>query len=41
MSPVHHHFEMSGWGEGKIVVVFSLVQAAACVAAVISAITSI
>ena len=25
MSPIHHHFEMSGWGEVKIVSVFSLV----------------
>lgn len=25
MSPIHHHFELSGWGENKIVVVFSLV----------------
>lgn len=24
MSPVHHHFEMSGWGEYKIVIAFSL-----------------
>ena len=40
MSPIHHHFEMSGWGEGRIVFVFSLVQAAACAAAVISAIMS-
>ncbi len=25
MSPIHHHFEMSGWGEYKIVIVFSLI----------------
>lgn len=25
MSPIHHHFEMSGWNEVKIVTVFSLV----------------
>ena len=25
MSPIHHHFEMSGWSEEKIVIVFSLV----------------
>lgn len=25
MSPIHHHFEMSGWSEIKIVTVFSLV----------------
>jgi phospho-N-acetylmuramoyl-pentapeptide-transferase len=40
MSPIHHHFEMSGWGEGRIVIVFSLVQALACVAAVIRAMVS-
>ncbi|MGN0661047.1 MAG: phospho-N-acetylmuramoyl-pentapeptide-transferase, partial [Oscillospiraceae bacterium] len=25
MSPIHHHFELSGWSENKIVIVFSLV----------------
>lgn len=25
MTPIHHHFEMSGWNEVKIVVVFSIV----------------
>ena len=25
MSPIHHHFEMCGWGEVKIVIVFSIV----------------
>ena len=25
MAPIHHHFEMCGWSENKIVVVFSLV----------------
>ncbi|MER2063128.1 MAG: phospho-N-acetylmuramoyl-pentapeptide-transferase [Alkalibacterium sp.] len=25
MSPIHHHFEMVGWGEWKIVVIFSLI----------------
>ena len=25
MSPIHHHFEMCGWSEVKIVLVFSLV----------------
>ena len=28
MSPIHHHFEMCGWSEVKIVVVFGLVAAA-------------
>jgi phospho-N-acetylmuramoyl-pentapeptide-transferase len=27
MSPIHHHFEMSGWSEVKIVVVFSAITA--------------
>ena len=27
MSPIHHHFEMCGWGEVKIVMVFSIVTA--------------
>ena len=25
MAPLHHHFELSGWKENKIVVVFSLI----------------
>lgn len=29
MSPIHHHFEMSGWSEIKIVTVFSVVTVAA------------
>ena len=34
MSPIHHHFEMSGWSEVKIVWVFSIVTLIAGVAAV-------
>ena len=30
MSPIHHHFEMCGWNEVKIVVVFTLVTLALC-----------
>ncbi len=30
MSPIHHHFEMSGWSETKIVAVFSLIELAGC-----------
>ncbi len=33
MSPIHHHFEMSGWSEIKIVAVFSLVAVIAVVLA--------
>ncbi len=34
MSPIHHHFEMSGWSEMRIAVTFSLVQFLGCAAAV-------
>jgi len=33
MSPIHHHFEMCGWSEVKIVTVFTLVTVALCVIA--------
>ena len=33
MSPIHHHFERSGWSENKIVAVFCLITVAACVLA--------
>ena len=33
MSPIHHHFEMCGWKEEKIVIVFTLVSAIMCVIA--------
>lgn len=33
MSPIHHHFEMCGWNERKIVLVFTLVTVAFCILA--------
>ena len=36
MSPIHHHFEMCGWKEEKIVLVFSAVSALMCVVAWLS-----
>ena len=33
MSPIHHHFEMCGWKEEKIVIVFTLITALMCVVA--------
>ena len=33
MSPIHHHFEMCGWKEVKIVLVFSAVSGLACLLA--------
>ena len=37
MAPIHHHFEMCGWSEVKIVAVFSAVTAVGCVLAVLAA----
>jgi len=33
MSPIHHHFEMCGWKEEKIVLVFTAVTAVMCIVA--------
>lgn len=33
MAPLHHHFELSGWKENKVVCVFSLVTLVACIIA--------
>ena len=33
MSPIHHHFEMCGWKEEKVVIVFTLVSLIMCVLA--------
>ncbi len=30
MAPLHHHFELSGWKESKIVIVFSLITLVLC-----------
>ena len=35
MAPLHHHFEMCGWSEQKIVFVFSLIAFAGCVIALL------
>ena len=30
MAPMHHHFELSGWPETKVVAIFSIVTAVLC-----------
>lgn len=35
MAPIHHHFEMCGWNEKKICVVFSFVNAIGCATALL------
>ena len=36
MAPIHHHFELSGWNENKIVSIFSLVTAIASVIGILA-----
>lgn len=36
MSPIHHHFEMCGWGEYKVVAVFSVISIVTGILAVIA-----
>ena len=36
MTPIHHHFELSGWKENKIVSVFSLITLLCCIVGLIS-----
>ena len=31
MAPLHHHFELSGWRENKVVIVFSVITLIFCV----------
>ena len=31
MAPLHHHFELSGWKENKVVIVFSVVTLLLCI----------
>ena len=36
MAPLHHHFELSGWGENKVVSIFSIITLIACVIGIFS-----
>lgn len=36
MAPIHHHFELCGWSETKVVAVFSIVTALLCLIALIA-----
>ena len=31
MAPLHHHFELSGWKENKVVIIFSVITLALCI----------
>lgn len=30
MAPLHHHFELSGWKENKVVIIFSITTLIVC-----------
>ena len=36
MAPLHHHFELCGWSETRIVAVFSILTAILCLAALVA-----
>ena len=36
MTPLHHHFELTGWRENKVVVVFSFITLIACIIGIIA-----
>ena len=36
MSPIHHHFELSGWKENKIVSIFSLITLIMCMVGIMA-----
>lgn len=36
MAPLHHHFELSGWRENKVVVVFSTITLIACIIGILA-----
>ncbi|MGN0438950.1 MAG: phospho-N-acetylmuramoyl-pentapeptide-transferase [Lachnospiraceae bacterium] len=36
MAPIHHHFELSGWPETKVVAIFSIVTALLCLVGLIA-----
>ena len=36
MAPIHHHFELCGWEETRVVAVFSIVTAVLCMIALMA-----
>ena len=31
MAPLHHHFELSGWSENKVVIIFAVITLLVCI----------
>ena len=36
MAPIHHHFELCGWSETRVVAVFSIITAILCLVALMA-----
>ena len=36
MAPIHHHFELCGWSETRVVAVFSIITAILCLIALLA-----
>ena len=36
MAPIHHHFELCGWSETKVVTVFYIITAMLCLAGLLA-----
>ena len=36
MAPIHHHFELCGWSETRVVAVFSIVTALLCLVGILA-----
>ena len=36
MAPIHHHFELCGWSETRVVAVFSIITALLCLIALMA-----
>lgn len=36
MAPLHHHFELSGWSENKVVIIFSLITLLVCIIGILA-----
>ena len=36
MAPIHHHFELGGWSETRVVAVFSIVTALLCLVGILA-----
>ena len=36
MAPLHHHFELSGWSENQVVIVFAIITLLVCIIGILA-----